>query len=377
MDFALSAEQQMLADSLSRWLRSNYAFEQRRQYVQEVSGFSEERWRELAELGLLGINVPLEAAGLGGTPADTYIVMQLLGRALVLEPYLATAVVGASALVRAGSTAQKIAHLPALVAGDCRVALAALEPQARFDLNDVRTQARREDSGFVLDGAKAVVLNADCADLLIVSARTHGDVTAEQGITLFLVEPRLPGLHMQVFPTLDGQRTAEIRFEGVRLGTDAVLGSVGEGFPLLLWAVDRAIAALTAEGVGAMEALLELTLEHLRTRRQFGRPIGEFQSLQHRVAEMAIAIEQARALALQAAARVDEDDTRERRKAVSAAKIMIGRSGRFVAQQAVQLHGGMGMTDEYPVGHYVKRLVCIDLTWGNAEHHTELYGVLL
>jgi alkylation response protein AidB-like acyl-CoA dehydrogenase len=377
MDFELSAEQQMLANSLSRWLQSNYTFEQRREYARQAHGFSHERWRELAELGLLGINVPPESKGLGGTPADTFIVMQLLGRALVLEPYVTTAVVGAGALVRAGSTAQKATHLPALVAGERRFALATLEPQARFDLNDVCTHARREGSGFVLDGSKAVVLNADSADLLIVSARTHGEATAEDGITLFLIEPGQSGLHMQTFPTLDGQRAAEIRLEGVRLGTDAVLGSLGEGHALLLWTVDRAIAALAAEAVGAMEALLELTLEHLRTRRQFGQPIGKFQVLQHRVADMATAIEQARALALQAVARVDEDNARERRKALSAAKIMTGRSGRFVAQQAVQLHGGMGMTDEYPVGHYVKRLTCIDLTWGNVEHHTELYGALL
>jgi alkylation response protein AidB-like acyl-CoA dehydrogenase len=373
MDFELSEDQQLLEDALNRWLRDHYDFAQR----QKVAGGSPEHWRALAELGVLGLQVPVEHAGLGAGAVETYLVMRALGRALVIEPYVSTAVIGTRILARAGSAAQQAAHLPAIAAGQRRLALAALEPQGRFDLVDVATAARAEGDGFVLDGAKAVVLDGDSADCLLVSARTAGDRRAADGIELFLVDAKQRGVMVRGFPTIDGRRTAEVSLSGVAVGAPARIGTARDGLELIEWGVDCALAALCAEAVGVMEQTLELTLEHLRTRKQFGQPIGRLQALQHRVAEMATAIEQARSLALRAAAAVDSADRDERRRALSAAKFMSGRSGRFVGQQSVQLHGGMGMADEHPIGHYFKRLTAIDLAWGNAEHHLGLYGGML
>jgi alkylation response protein AidB-like acyl-CoA dehydrogenase len=261
--------------------------------------------------------------------------------------------------------------------GSCRISLAALEPEGRYDLTHVQTVAVADAGGFSLRGKKAVVLHGDSADRLIVSARTAGASPKRHGISLFLIDAHAAGITIRGFPTIDGQRAAEIEFDDVRIGSDALLASLHTGFEALEWAVDRGIAALCAEAVGAMEKLLELTAEHLRTRKQFGQPIGRFQALQHRIADMAIALEQARSMALFAAAKIDEPSQVERRRAISAAKAMIGRCGRLVGQQAVQLHGGMGMTDEMPIGYFFKRLTAIDMSWGNVEHHVELYGDLL
>ncbi len=377
MDFELSEDQQLLEDALSRWLRDHYDFAQRLVVVGGAPGGSPENWRALAELGVLSLQVPVEHTGLGASAVETYLVMRALGRALVVEPYVSTAVVGARILARAGSAAQQAAHLPAIAAGQRRIALAALEAQGRFDLDDVATRARAERDGFILDGAKAVVLDGDTADFLLVSARTAGDRRAAEGIELFLVDTAQRGVTVRGFPTFDGRRSAEVSLNGVAVGAPERIGAARDGLELIEWGVDCAIAALCAEAVGVMEQTLELTLEHLRTRKQFGQPIGHLQALQHRVAEMATAIEQARSLALRAAAAIDSADRDERRRALSAAKFMSGRSGRFVGQQSVQLHGGMGMADEHPIGHYFKRLTAIDLAWGNAEHHLGLYGGML
>lgn len=367
----------MLAGTLGRWLDENYGFEQRMAASRSALGFDEANWNALAELGVLGLNVPGDYDGLGGSPTDSYVVMQALGRALVVEPYASTAAVAAGLLARAGSGAQRREHLPAIVAGERRFALAALEPQGRFDLHHVGTIARTNGAGFVIDGRKAVVLDGDSAHWLIVSARVTDAAAGGRGIGLFLVPATARGVTRRGFPTIDGRRSAEIEFAGVSVDGSAMIGDALNGLGLLEWAVDRSIAALCAEGVGAMEKLLELTIEHLRARRQFGQPIGKFQALQHKVADMATALDQARSMALLAAARIDVPDPLDRRRALSAAKAIVGRAGRTVGQAAVQLHGGMGMTDEYPVGHFFKRLTCIDLSWGNFEHHVERYGALL
>jgi alkylation response protein AidB-like acyl-CoA dehydrogenase len=398
MDFNYTEEQQMLADAVERWLEHVYGFDSRRTLAASAT-VSERNWSGLAELGVLGINVPQEWGGLGGGAVETLIVMQAFGRALLVEPFAQTAVIAARLLSVAGSAAQKEVILPEIAVGARRLALATLEPHARFDLARIETVATRRgggsgarggDSGavgggssgtggggYILEGRKAVVPGGDSAHTLIVSARTAGSATDTNGITLFLVDSSAPGVNIRGFPTIDGLRAAEVTLSGVEVSSEAILGAAGAGFELLEFAVDQGIAALCAESVGAMERLLELTTEHLRTRRQFGQPIGSFQALQHRVAEMATAIEQARSIALLAASRADHPERLERRRAMSAAKAMVGRAGRFVGQQAVQLHGGMGMTDELAVGHYFKRLTCIDVTWGNAEHHAELYGDLL
>ena len=378
MNFLYTEEQQMLADTVARFAQAEYGFEARRKRLdasrRQAPGYSDALWTQLAELGLFALNVPETHGGIGAGPVETMIVMEALGRGLVLEPFLATGVIAPRLIAAHGSAAQKDRYLGAIAAGGLRFSLALLEPQSRFDLDEVATTAERADGGWVLHGAKAVVLHGDSADRLIVSART---AAAPEGITLLLVDARAVGVTMTGFPTLDGQRAAEVRFDGVRVDDADVLGDVNQGLPLAEWAVDQGLAALAAESVGAMDKLTELTCEHLATRRQFGQAIGSFQALQHRAADMRIAVEQARALALMAAARVDSTDATQRRAAASAAKAMAGRSGRFVGQQATQLHGGMGMTDELACGHYFKRLTAIDMTWGNTEHHVERYGELL
>ncbi len=376
MDFEINDEQRLLADSVGRWLDADYRFEDFRRFAADAV-VARQNWARLAELGLLGVNIPEADGGLGGGPVETLLIMQQFGRALVVDPYVSNAVI-AVALLAAESVGERRAHLLEQIgAGSCRVSIAALEPDGRFDLSLVRTVAKAEGGGFSLSGRKAVVIHGDTADQLIVSARTAGSAGETHGISLFLVDAHSPGIDIRGFPTIDGQRAAEVQFKDVRVDQGALLGRLHGGAEPLEWAVDRGIAALCAEAVGAMEKLLELTAEHLRTRKQFGQPIGKFQALQHRVADMAIAVEQARSMALLAAARVDVEDRAERRRAISAAKAMAGRCGRLVAQQAVQLHGGMGMTDEIQVGYYFKRLTAIDVTWGNVEHHVELYGDLL
>jgi alkylation response protein AidB-like acyl-CoA dehydrogenase len=371
MDFTLNEEQRMLVATVQRFAADEYDFEARGRRLHEAGGGSPALWRQLAALGLFGLNVPVEHGGIGGGAVETLLVMEQLGRALVLEPFLATGVLAPRLIARHGTTAQRERFLPCIAEGSLRFALGALEPHARYDLADIQAAAEPCAGGFVLSGRKAVVLDGDSADWLIVPARTP---RADGGVTLFLVDAGAEGVHREGFATLDDQRAAEIRFDRVIVDAAHVIGPVGAGFPLLEWTVDLALAALSAEAVGAMERLTELTCEHLRNRVQFGKPIGSFQSLQHRAADMRIALEQARALALMAAAHVDDDDRARRRRAASAAKAMAGRSGRTVGQQATQLHGGMGMTDEMACGHYFKRLTAIDMTLGNAAHHVEAYG---
>ena len=376
MDFAYNDEQRLLADSVGRWLDTDYRFEDFRRFAADHE-LARANWDRMAELGLLSINIAEADGGLGGGPIETLLVMQAFGRALVVEPFVGNAVVAVALIAAESAGARRRDLLERVGGGTCRVALAALEPDGRYDLDHVNTVARAEHGGFVLSGRKSVVIHGDSADLLIVSARTAGAGSDRQGISLFLIGAHAPGVTIRGFPTIDGQRAAEVEFNEVQVGPDGLLAQLHAGSVALEWAVDRAIAAHCAEAVGAMEKLLELTAEHLRTRKQFGQPIGRFQALQHRIADMAIALEQARSMALLAAAKIDDPDRSERRRAISAAKVLIGRCGRFVGQQAVQLHGGMGMTDEMPVGYYFKRLTAIDMSWGNVEHHVELYGELM
>jgi alkylation response protein AidB-like acyl-CoA dehydrogenase len=376
MDFAYNDEQRLLADSVGRWLDTDYRFEDFRRFAADHTQ-ARVNWSRMAELGLLSINIGEADGGLGCGPIETLLVMQAFGRALVVDPYVSNAVVAVALIGAEAAGARRRELLEKIGGGSCRIALAALEPDGRYDLTHVRTVARSERDGFMLSGKKAVVLHGDSADLLIVSARTAGADTDPHGISLFLIDAHATGVTIRGFPTIDGQRAAEVEFNDAQIGSEALLAQLHGGAAALEWAVDRAIAAHCAEAVGAMEKLLELTAEYLRTRKQFGQPIGRFQALQHRIADMAIALEQARSMALFAAAKIDDRDRLERRRAISAAKVMIGRCGRLVGQQAVQLHGGMGMTDEMPVGYYFKRLTAIDMSWGNVEHHVELYGELL
>jgi pimeloyl-CoA dehydrogenase small subunit len=369
MDFALNDEQRLLRESTERLLGEHCDFEARTRYAREANGYSEELWRRYAGLGLLGLPFAESDGGIGAGPVETMIVMEAFGRVLALEPYLATIVLGGG-LVRLGANAAtRAALIPRIVSGELKLAFAHAERQARYDLSDVMTSARKDGTGFVLEGAKSLVLNGDAADKLVVSARLSGGQRERDGIALFLVDAAADGVTRRGYPTVDGLRAAEITLSRVGVAADDVIGEPGDAFTLIERVVGGAIAALAAEAVGAMAVMHELTVDYLKTRKQFGVPIGNFQVLQHRAADMLIALEEARSLALLATMMVDEPNATERRKAIAAAKVQIGRSGRIVGQSAIQLHGGIGMTMEYKVGHYFKRVTMIDSLFGDADHH--------
>jgi alkylation response protein AidB-like acyl-CoA dehydrogenase len=302
------------------------------------------------------------------------IVMEAFGRGLVLEPYLSTVILGGGLIARAGNEEQRSRLLPKIAGGALRVTFASHERQSRFDLHDLSTTARPKGSGWVLDGAKSLVPHGDTADVFVVSARTSGSRRDRAGVGLFLVPASAAGLSRHGYPTQDSLRAAEVSLSAVEVGNEALLGPAGSALPMIERVVDETIAALTAESVGAMEALHALTVEYLKTRRQFGTALGSFQALQHRAVDMYVAVEQARSMAYFAAMMCRAEDPIERRKAIAAAKVQIGRSAHFVGQQAIQLHGGIGMTDEYKAGHYFKRLAMIDLMFGDADHHLARVG---
>ena len=372
MDFELSEEQRLLQESVGRMLADAYDSEKRKRYAGEPSGFSRALWQKYAELGLLGIPFEEQHGGIGGGAVETMIVMENFGRVLALEPYLASVILGGGLVRLGGSDAAQSAILPKIASGETLLAFAHAERQARYDLFDVATAARKDGSHVILDGEKTLVLNGDSADQLIVSARLSGSRRDPSGIGLFLVDAAAKGVTRRGYPSIDGRRAAEISFSGVRVSADAAIGEPGNAFALIERVTDHAIAALCAEAVGAMDALHESTVEYLKSRKQFGVPIGNFQVLQHRAADMLIALEQARSMALFAAMMADDADPAARRQALSAAKVQIGRSGRFIGQQAIQLHGGIGMTMEYSAGHYFKRLTAIDTLFGDADHHLAL-----
>jgi pimeloyl-CoA dehydrogenase small subunit len=369
MDFSLTDEQRLLKESVERLLADRYSFEARQRFMDEPTGWSRALWRSYAELGLLGLPFEDRHGGVGGGPVETMIVMEALGRALALEPFFATVVLAGGLLRLGADEAMRAALVPKIAAGDLLLAFAHAERQSRYDLANVATTARRDGADYILDGAKSLVIHGDCADRLIVSARLAGARRDRDGIGLFVVDADAAGLSRRAYPTVDGLRAAEVTLSGVQVGPDRVLGEPGKAFPLIAQVVDAAIAALAAEAVGAMAAMHESTVEYLKTRKQFGVPIGNFQVLQHRAAEMQIALEEARSMAFFATMMAEEPDPTERRKAIAAAKVQIGRSGRFVGQQAIQLHGGIGMTMEYKVGHYFKRVTMIDAMFGDADHH--------
>jgi len=369
MDFNYTEEQELLKDSVGKFLEKNYSFEARREIVDSRQSMSPTVWEGFASLGLLGLPIPPEYNGFGGNAVDTMLVMEAFGRHLVVEPYLSTVVMGAGTIVLAGSEPQRRILLPSIVDGSMKLAFAHGEPGSRHALSHVETTARQEGGFWVLNGNKSVVVHAAVADLLIVSARTSGDIRDPRGISLFFVNPAEEGVSGREYPTYDGMRAAEVQLVDVHVGLDSLIGVLDQGYPLLELVVDRAIAGLCAEAVGCMGALNAATLEYLKTRQQFGVPIGKFQVLQHRMVDMLIQYEQAKSMACLAAVKVDSPDAGERRRAVSGAKELIGRTGRQIGQQAIQLHGGMGMTDELNVGHYFKRLTAIDTLFGDSDHH--------
>jgi len=374
MNFELSQEQQLLADSLKRFVQNDYSFDTRSKIVASPRGWSEEVWNALAQMGLCGLPFPAEHDGFGGTAVDVMIVMEAIGEALIVEPYLATVGLGGQFVTRGGSPAQQKRLLPAIAQGQCRMAFAHIEPGARYDLAQVGLRARREGDGFVLDGDKRVVLHGAAADVLVVSARTAGQSTDSHGVSLFLVDKTAPGLTVKEYRTIDELRAADISFSGVAVPRDARVGLEGAGLPLIEEVVDYATALLCAEAVGAIRFANDTTLEYLKTRRQFGVPIGTFQVLQHRMVDMVISYEQARSMAYLACVKVDTAGAAERRRVVSAAKVKVADACRHVSQESVQLHGGMGMSEELKVSHTFRRLTMIGQTFGDAEHHLERFA---
>ena len=372
MDFALTEEQELLRHSVQRLFADHYAFDARKRYAQEPGGYSRALWARYAELGLLGLPFAEEHGGSAGGPVETMIVMEEVGRALALEPYLSTVVLAGGLLRLGGGKALCADLVPKIAGGDLMLAFAHAERQSRYDLADVAASARREGAGYVLDGAKSLVLHGDSAGKFIVSARLSGGQRDRDGLALFVVDAAAKGVSTRGYATVDGLRAAEVTLAGVRVDAGAAIGEPGKAYPLIERVVDTAIAALAAEAVGAMTAMHEQTVDYMKTRKQFGVTIGSFQALQHRAAEMLVALEQARSMAMLATMMAAEENGRERRQAISAAKVQIGRSARIVGHGAIQIHGGIGMTMEAKVGHYFKRVTTIDTIFGDADYHLGL-----
>jgi len=373
MNFQHTEDRRMLADTLNRFISEQYGFETRDRIAQSAPGFSRELWGRFAELGIIGALFDEADGGFGGGGFDISVVFESLGRGLVVEPFLDTLIVG-RAIAKSGADAQK-ALLGELIDGSKIVALAHGEPDSHYELARVTTRAQRHGETWQLHGAKAVVQHGEHASLFLMSARTSGADDAQHGITLFLVPRDAAGVNVRGYRKIDGGRAAEVTFDNVTLDDDAVLGIVDEGLATLEYAIGCGVLALCAEAVGAMDVARDYTLEYLRTRKQFGVPIGSFQALQHRMADMSLEIEQARSAVINAAAALSAE-RKVRERAVSAAKFSIGRIGALVAEECIQLHGGIGMTWELPLAHYAKRLVMIDHELGDEDHHLERFIAL-
>jgi alkylation response protein AidB-like acyl-CoA dehydrogenase len=372
MNFELSEEQKMIQQSVERFVKDNYDLTTRIKLSADENGYSVEYWNSMAELGWLGLPFGESDGGFGGNQIDTLIVMEQFGRGLVLEPYLASVIMGGGAIKRGGSDALKAEILPKLIEGKRQLSFAYAEPQSRCDLDDVVTSARKEGDSFVLNGHKSMVQNAESANQIIVVARTSGGQVDQQGITLFLVDADSTGLTKENFPTVDGLRASEITLENVLVSEERVIGSVNEGFEILQAVANDAILALSAEAVGAMEVLYKDTVDYTQQREQFDHALSEFQVLQHRMVDMFMEYEQCKSMLFRATMEVVQDP-KAAQKTIHGLKHLIGKAGIFVGENAVQLHGGMGVTEELRVGHFFKRLLVIDSMFGNSDFHLEKF----
>ena len=376
MDFSFSDEQTLLQESVSRFITNDYGFESRQKHSRSDAGYSPENWQTFAELGWLGVPFSENHGGFGGGAVETMLMMEEFGKGLVVEPYLATVVACGSALNGFGSEDQKSSFIPEIIDGSKLWALAFAEPQGRFNLADLTTTATASNGSYLLSGHKSVVINGPNANFFIVSVRTSGEQRDETGISLFIIPSDAKGLSRRDYPTVDGQRASELILDNVELDEASRLGEEGQGLNILQQAIDFATLAIGSEAVGCMEILYKDTVEYCKNREQFGQPIGKFQVLQHRMVDMLMEHDQSKSLMFMAAMRWDEGYGAEAQKAVSAFKVQVGKSGKFVGQSAVQLHGGMGMTDELNIGHYFKRLTIIDTMFGNVDHHLKRFGSL-
>ena len=372
MNFELSEEQKMIQQSVERFVQENYDLTNRVKISSEDPGYSQDYWTAMAELGWLGLAFSEEDGGFGGNQIDTLVLMEQFGKGLVLEPFLANIVLGGGAIKRGGTPAIKESVLPNLIEGNLQLTLAYAEEQSRFDIEDVATAAREDGNNFIINGKKSMVLNAESADKIVVVTRTSGSQVDEDGISLFLVDATSKGVERENFPTVDGLRASEITFTDVEVSSDNLIGEKDKGFSILQAVVNDAILALSAEAVGAMEVLYKDTVEYTQQREQFDHPLSDFQVLQHRMVDMFMEYEQCKSLLLRATMETVQDPILAQRT-VHALKHLIGKSGIFVGESAVQLHGGMGVTEELRIGHFFKRLLVIDSQFGNADFHLDKF----
>ena len=373
MNFELSEEQKMIQQSVERFVQENYDLSNRIKISSEDPGFSKEYWSSMAELGWLGLAFSEEDGGFGGNQIDTLVLMEQFGKGLVLEPFLANIVLGGGSIKRGGSQEIKDSIIPKLIDGSLQITLAYAEEQSRFDIEDVATSARKEGDGFIINGKKSMVLNAESADKIVVVARTNGSQVDEEGISLFLIDADAEGIDRENFPTVDGLRASEISFKDVQVTSECLIGEKDKGFSILQAVVNDSILALAAEAVGAMEVLYKDTVEYTQQREQFDNPLSDFQVLQHRMVDMFIESELAKSLLIKAMLEVNNRSD-EMYKHVSALKSYVGKSGKMSAKEAVQLHGGMGVSEELMIGHYLKKMISIDALFGNADYHLKTFS---
>ena len=377
MSFTFTEDQKLLSESANRFVLDEYDFETRRKILNQDGGFDKGNWAKFAELGWLALPIAEEYGGLGGSTVDTAVLLEALGRGLVVEPYQSSIVLGAELLQITGKEEQKKQYLPSVAEGKTLLSFAHIEPTSRFNLSHIKTKASKEGDCYVVNGEKAIVHNAETADFFIVSARTEGDVNDQAGITLFVIPSNSEGIKLRSYPTIDGLRASEITLNAVKVDQKDILGSLHQAMPAIQQVVDRACVLLCAEAAGAMDTAVKLTVDYIKNREQFGQAIGSFQVLQHRAVEMLGAKDFSRALTYRAAGAIDQSNSSERARAVSAAKVEMGRSGKLIGQEGIQLHGGMGMTDDMPIGHFFKRLTMIDAIFGNVDFHRKRFAQII
>jgi len=375
MDFTFNEEQSLIQDQVDQFIQKEYDWETRQSLSNSDLGFGQENWRKFAELGWLGISVSEDSGGFGGSAIESMLIMEAFGKGLVVEPFLETMIMSGGIIDDHGSVEQKSVLLEPAIAGDMQLALAYAEPQSRFNLSDVVTEAKADGENFILNGYKSVVMNGPSANKIIISARTSGSQLDESGITLFVIDSEASGLNKTNYKTVDGRRASDLTIENVSVSQDDIVGELDLGYKILDSAIDKAILAISAEAVGAMEVLYKATVEYTKTREQFGTAIGKFQVLQHRMVDMFMEYEQCKSL-LYMATMKHEEGAVDSKKAISGLKYQVGKAGKFIGQQAVQLHGGMGVTDELNVGHYFKRLTTVGTIFGNTDYHLKKYTSL-
>jgi len=375
MDFTFNEEQSLIQDQVDQFVQKEYDWETRQSLSNSELGFGEDNWKKFAELGWLGISVSEDSGGFGGSAIESMLIMEAFGKGLVVEPFLETVIMAGGLIDDHGSDQQKSSFLEPAIAGEMHLALAYAEPQSRFNLSDVVTEAKADGDNFIINGYKSVVMNGPSADQIIVSARTSGTQLDENGISLFIIDSNASGLDKTNYKTVDGRRASDLTFENVSVSKENLIGDQDKGFEILDSAIDKAILAISAEAVGAMEVLYKTTVEYTKTREQFGTAIGKFQVLQHRMVDMFMEYEQCKSL-LYMATMKHEEKAEDAKKAISGLKYQVGKAGKFIGQQAVQLHGGMGVTDELNVGHYFKRLTTVGTIFGNTDYHLKKYTSL-